>query len=42
MTYGSGGHFIGAIKMYKPIMKYDGWYLYDGIVKKGNKELDFS
>ena len=34
VTYGSGGHFIAAIKMYKPIVKYDGWYLYDGIVEK--------
>ena len=34
MTYGSGGHVIAAIKMYKPIVKYDVWYLYDGIVEK--------
>ena len=32
--FNSGEHFIAAIKMYKPIVKYDGWYLYDGIVEK--------
>ena len=34
VTYGSGGLFIAAIKMYKPIVKYDGWYLYDVIVEE--------
>ena len=34
MTYGSGGHFICTTKMSHPLMKYTGWYLYDGPVEK--------
>ena len=34
VTYGSGAHFISAIKMSPPIMKQDGWFLYDGLMEK--------
>ena len=34
VTYGSGAHFISAIKMSPQIMKQDGWFLYDGLMEK--------
>ena len=34
MSYGSGGNFICTIKMSHPLMKYTGWYRYDGLFEK--------
>ena len=34
VTYESGGHFISAIRMSPPIMKQNGWFLYDGLMEK--------
>ena len=34
VTFGSGTHFISAIKMSSPILNQSGWYLYDGIMEK--------
>ena len=42
ITYGSGGHFISAMRMSPAIIEQTEWFRYDGQWKKESKERAYS